>query len=225
LAEGRKMHIDFLNEEISKQKAISQATINIQEKERVAIGRELNENVNQVLVTIKLYLDLASSHPELREELIWKSSENLNNAISEIRHLSNSLASPSLSDLGLIDSIEDLVQTLNATNRIYCDFVHGNFDESRLNDEQKLVLFRILQEAMKNVLTHAEASETIIRLSKIEDKTQLFIKDNGKGFDPSTIRNGAGLNNIRNRVYLSNGNLTIDSLPGKGSTLVVELPS
>ena len=214
-----------LEEELSnQQKAFSLATINTQERERTEIGRELHDNVNQVLTTTKLYLDLAATNPELKDEMIEKSSKNIINAIAEIRHLSRSLLLPSLGDLGLIDSIEDLVDDINATKKINASFLYGSFDEHILGENQKLTLFRIVQEALNNIIRHAQATETIIEILKKINSIQLTIKDNGKGFDPKTIKKGTGLNNIRNRVYLSNGTLTVDTHPGTGCALVVELP-
>jgi PAS domain S-box-containing protein len=209
---------------VDQQKAISQATINIQEKERTEISKELHDNVNQVLTTTKLYLDLAITNPELKDELISKSSKNIINAIDEIRQLSQSLMIPSLGDLGLVDSIEDLVENINATKKITAVFLCEEIDENILNENQKLALFRIVQEALNNIVKHADATETIIELLIKDHIINLIIKDNGKGFDPTAVKNGAGLNNIRNRVYLLNGTLTLDTQPGKGCALVVELP-
>jgi PAS domain S-box-containing protein len=209
---------------VDQQKAISQATINIQEKERTEISKELHDNVNQVLTTTKLYLDLAITNPELKDQLITKSSKNIINAIYEIRQLSQSLMIPSLGDLGLVDSIEDLIENINATKKITAVFLCEEIDENILNENQKLTLFRIVQEALNNIVKHAEATETIIELLIKDHIINLIIKDNGKGFEPTAVKNGAGLNNIRNRVYLLNGTLTLDTQPGKGCTLVVELP-
>jgi signal transduction histidine kinase len=188
------------------------------------ISKELHDNVNQVLTTTKLYLDLALANPELKDDLISKSSKNIINAITEIRKLSQSLMIPSLGDLGLIDSIDDLVENMNATKKIDASFIHDVIDENYLSENQKLTLFRIAQEALNNVVKHANATHTTIELFQEEKKIQLNIKDDGKGFDPVTAKKGAGLNNIRNRVYLLNGNLTVNTQPGKGCTLIVELP-
>jgi PAS domain S-box-containing protein len=209
---------------VAQQKAISQATINTQEKERTEISKELHDNVNQVLTTTKLYLDLAMANPELKDELIKKSSQNIINVITEIRSLSQSLMIPSLGDLGLIDSIEDLAENINVTKKVRVFFKHRDIDENFLDDNQKLTLFRIIQEGLNNVIKHSGATRVIIELSKKEKTIQLDIKDNGKGFDLRNIKKGFGLNNIRNRVYLLNGNLTVETQPGKGCTLVVELP-
>jgi PAS domain S-box-containing protein len=213
-----------LEEELlNYQKAISLATINIQEKERAEIGKELHDNVNQVLTTTKLYLDLAAANPELKDEMIIKSSKNIMAAISEIRQLSRSLILPSLGDLGLADSIEDLVEDINATKKLHASFARKNFDESVISESQKLALFRIVQEGLNNVMHHSEATEVTIELTDKKNWIELRIADDGKGFDPAQVRKGAGLNNIRNRVYLSNGTFTIDTRPGKGCILVVEL--
>src|SRR4029077_5969935 len=114
--------------------------ISTQEKERTEISKELHDNVNQVLTTTKLYLDLAIANPQLKDELITKSSKNIISAITEIRKLSQSLMIPSLEDLGLVDSIEDLVESINATKKIYVVFVHRDVDEAVLDENQKLTL-------------------------------------------------------------------------------------
>jgi len=220
ITERKKLEDELLNQ----QKAINQATISVQEKERAEISKELHDNVNQVLTTTKLYLDLALANPELKDELIAKSSVNIINTIAEIRQLSQSLMIPSLGDLGLIDSIEDLIENINATKKITAVFVCEDVDENWLDENQKLTLFRIVQEALNNVIRHAEATKTTIELSLKKHQIKLVIKDDGKGFDPAATKKGAGLNNIRNRVYLLNGSLTIKTEPGKGCTLLVKLP-
>src|SRR6185369_12804440 len=115
ITERKRLEQEVLNAELNRQKAISQITIETQEKERTEIGKELHDNVNQILTTTKLYLDLAATNPELKDELIEKSSKNIINAIAEIRQLCRSLMLPTLGDLGLIDSIEELVEDINAT--------------------------------------------------------------------------------------------------------------
>ena len=220
VTEKKRLEEELLNQ----QKAITQATISTQEKERTEISKELHDNVNQVLTTTKLYLDLAIANPELKDDLIVKSSKNIISVITEIRKLSQSLMIPSLEDLGLLDSIEDLVESINATKKIHAVFVHEKIDEGVLNENQKLTLFRITQEALNNIMRHSNATRTTIELSNNKNSVQLTIKDNGKGFDSFSTKKGAGLNNIRNRVYLLSGQLTINTHPGKGCALVVELP-
>jgi signal transduction histidine kinase len=86
------------------------------------------------------------------------------------------------------------------------------------------MVFRILQEALNNVIRHAKASNVTIWLRKKEKKIELVIQDDGIGFNTETSKKGAGLKNIQNRVYLANGNLLIDTAPGKGSKIIINFP-
>ena len=224
ITERKKLEAELLEKELDKQKQISQATIDTQEKERGEIGKELHDNVNQVLTTTKLYLDLSQSNPELKDDLIQKSSKNIIYVINEIRELSRSLMNPSLGDLGLIDSLNDLIEDINATRKLNVVLEVNNFSETSLTPQQSLMVFRIIQEALNNATKHAKAKSVLIRLSTQKNTLHLRISDDGVGFEPHMIKKGAGLNNIQNRVYLSNGLLSLESTPGNGCTITIKIP-
>jgi PAS domain S-box-containing protein len=224
VTEQRERERSLLESELNRQKLISQATTETQEKERAGIGKELHDNVNQVLTTTKLYLDLSISNPELRDDLIRKCSENVIYVINEIRQLSRSLMNPSLGDLGLVDAISDLVENTNLTRKLKVDVDVDPDIDIYLNEHQKLMFFRILQEALSNALRHSAATELGIRLHPQSKKVELLVSDNGSGFDPGHVKKGAGLRNIENRVYLSDGTLQVVSEPGKGCTLIIHIP-
>ena len=215
---------ELINQEIQKQNAISKAIIDTQEKERAEIGKELHDNVNQLLTTTKLYLDLASADPLNKVDFIKKSSENILIIINEIRKLSNTLMLPSLGDLGLLDSITDLTESINITQKLKVVFKYTPEIEKLLSENTKLIVYRIIQEALNNCLKYAEAKSVIIYLSVHQNKVTLTVSDDGKGFDPLTIKKGAGLKNIRNRVYLFNGVFDIITSPGKGCDLIITIP-
>lgn len=225
ISERKRLEYELLEQQVNRQKIISQATIDTQEKERSEISKELHDNVNQVLTTTKLYLDLAASNNNLKDELIRKSNNNIIYVINEIRQLSRSLMLPSFGDLGLIDSIKDLIENINATDKIEVTFINTSFDESNLQDNQKLMILRITQEALNNILRHAEASQATVHLVQKKNNVRLVVKDDGKGFKLNDIKPGAGLNNIQNRVSLFNGNLKIHSSSGKGCELIIDIPS
>ncbi len=224
ISERKRLEEKLLHEELNSQKTISQAIIDTQEKERSEISKELHDNVNQVLTTTKLYLDLAATNNELTPELVAKSSNNIIYVINEIRQLSQSLILPSLGDLGLLDSIKDLIENINATNRMDVTFIGSEVNENVLEDNQKLMLFRITQEGLNNIQKHSQATLATVHIMHDKKKIRLMIRDDGKGFDPKEIKPGAGLNNIRNRVYLFNGNLYIHSSHGKGCELIIDIP-
>ncbi|MGZ5286871.1 MAG: PAS domain-containing protein [Flavisolibacter sp.] len=220
----KKLEQKLLHNELGRQKAINQATVDTQEQERGEIGKELHDNVNQVLTTTKLYLDLALSNAELKDDLINKSIQNVTMVINEIRQLSRSLMDPSIGDLGLVDSIHDLIDNINLTRKLKAQLDADKKIEDYLDKNHKLTVFRIIQEAMNNAINHAKASTVKIGLKKNRNKAELVIEDNGIGFNPQLIKKGAGLKNIQNRIYLINGKQQIISAPGAGCKIIIEFP-
>ena len=224
ITERKKLELELLHKELDKQKLISKATIETQEIERGEIGKELHDNVNQVLTTTKLYMDLALSNPEMKDELIEKSNKNIIYVINEIRQLSRSLMNPSLGDLGLMESLTDLIEDINATRKLIVVLKTEDDIEELLSDNSKLMMYRIVQEALNNALKHANAGKALVSITRTNGNCFLKIEDDGVGFDVNHIKKGSGLKNIQNRVYLANGSLIIKSAPLKGSTLEITLP-
>lgn len=215
----------LIEQEIGKQKLITQATIDGQEKERKEIGKELHDNINQILSTTKLYLDLAQNSAEsTRAEMIDISSRNIMEAINEIRRLSRALVPPSLGDLGLIESVKDLCETFMHTQTFNIEFTHRNIREKYLPDNQKLMLFRIIQEQTNNIVKHARAQNVKIDLKASRGLLVLQISDDGRGFDLARTKKGVGLNNIINRAELFNGSVEIIAAPGSGCLVKVTIP-
>lgn len=224
----REMEKRLLKQELNKQKIIAQAMVDAQEKERAEIGKELHDNINQILSTTKLYLELAKNDHKERLSLISRSAENIHEAIHEIRNISRSLVPSSIGDLGLQDSIADLVESIRTTRAIHVEFYPvGKFDE-RISDKEKLMLFRIIQEQVNNVLKHSGARNLIIELilEETENRIELNITDDGKGFHIEKVKNkkGLGLSNIMSRADLFGGKVTIMSSPGRGCKLRVQVP-
>ena len=224
----REMEKKLLKQELNKQKIVAQAMVDAQEKERAEIGKELHDNINQILSTTKLYLELAKNDHKERLNLISRSAENIHEAIHEIRNISRSLVPASIGDLGLQDSIADLVESVRTTRAIHVEFYPvGKFDE-RISDKEKLMLFRIIQEQINNVLKHSGARNLIIELilEETENRIELNITDDGKGFNPGKVKDkkGLGLSNIMSRADLFGGKVTIMSSPGRGCKLRVQVP-
>lgn len=226
ITEKREMEKRLLRQELNKQKLVAQAVVEAQEKERALIGKELHDNVNQILSTAKLYLELADNDENDRTKLIGMSTANIMDAINEIRAISRSLVPSSIDDLGLIDSINDLIESIRATRKLKISFHHYGDIDSRLNEQQKLMLFRITQEQVNNTLKHAQASQLNIELLLDEAFIYLTIQDDGVGFDYSKVRGkkGIGLSNMASRAELFNGKINMITAPGKGCTLQVTVP-
>jgi PAS domain S-box-containing protein len=226
ITDRKKLEAQLLTQEINKQKSIAQAVVDAQEKERAEIGKELHDNVNQILSTAKLYLELAKTDTKQKDALIKRSADSIFTAINEIRHISKALVPPSVKDLGLIESINDLVESLQMTNALQVQFTHSGDFDNIIDDKQKLMLFRIIQEQVSNVLKHAEATRITIDL-KLNDKLiNLSIVDNGKGFELEKVKfkKGVGLSNIESRAHLFNGEVIITTAPEKGCKLFIQVP-
>jgi signal transduction histidine kinase len=208
-----------------RQKQITEAVILAQEKERTEIGKELHDNVNQILGASNLYINTAMTDEEMRQELLQRSTELVSNAINEIRKISKSLITPGLREIGLIESIEDIMDDLKvARDKMVIDLDLQNISEEQIEDRRKLTLFRIVQEQLNNIVKHAKATRVLIRLSGEQDQIVLTVADNGVGFDVSRHRKGVGITNIISRAELFNGKVEIQSGPGEGCTLMVSLP-
>lgn len=222
ISEKVKLQEKLQNEELIQERKIVQATITAQEREREFLGKELHDNINQILTSTKLYLDVALENKGQQNALIEKSKENLIYAINEIRALSKSLVPSSLKDLSFTDAIEELLTPYWTRNLFVIQFLHTG-PLNNMSDDLKLALFRIMQEQLTNITKHAKAKNVWLNLS-YQDQIVLTVKDDGKGFDPEAKREGIGISNIRNRARMHQGSVDIVTEPGKGCLLKVVIP-
>ena len=215
-----------LNEQrINRQRQITEAVILAQEKERSEIGKELHDNVNQILGASNLYINTAMTDEEMRQELLERSTGLVSKAINEIRKISKSLITPGLREIGLIDSVEDIIEDIRATRQeLQIELDLQNIYEEQIEDRRKLTLFRIVQEQLTNIVKHARATRVLIRLSIEGVNVVLTVADNGVGFDMSRHRKGVGITNIISRTELFNGKVEITTAPDEGCTLAVSIP-
>jgi signal transduction histidine kinase len=221
LLHRRKLSDRLLKEEERYQRLLTEQVIAAQEREREWIGRELHDNVNQVLTTVKLYLEMASHQQD--NPLIPRSMQLINGSINEIRNLSHQLSAPTLGTRSLIDSMNALIEMVVSSTNLLIEFDHTGY-HGHLSMNQKLALYRILQEQLNNIVKHAEATRVWILLFQSEGETVLSISDNGKGFDSTVKTNGMGLNNIISRAKIFGGTVHIESTAQKGCFLNITIP-
>jgi two-component system sensor histidine kinase UhpB len=223
ITEKKKLQEILIEEKIKKQKDITRASMYMQEKEREVIGRELHDNVNQILTSAKLYLDFAMEQENPTKALIIKCQERIVNAINEIRNISKALVPPSVDDLGLKHSVHDLASTIGNLQKLFFD-LQIDFDEKDLSALLKVTLFRIIQEQVTNIVKYSMATQVLIKITQTNDQVTLIIKDDGVGFDVEEKRKGIGINNIYKRVEALDGEAQIISKRGKGCKISVVIP-
>ncbi len=204
-----------------KQKEITEAVIIAQESERSKIGRELHDNVNQLLGATKLYIDMGKRDDENRESLLSSASTYTLTAIEEIRKLSKILITPLIKEIGLTDSIKGLTKEIMLVHPIQILFTAKDFIEAGFSNKFKLNIFRIVQEQINNTLKHAQAKKININIEDNYGKLLISIADDGIGFDTAKRRTGIGITNIKSRSELYNGTMLLNSEQGKGTTLSI----
>ena len=216
-----------ITDKLQENNRLNKAVIDAQEKERIQIGMELHDNVQQILAGAMLTLDFVfGSYDDRTEALnaLRDIKQYLSDGMAELRRISHQLAPSIRWEQNLEDKIRALVETMNIGRSADVKLEIDQFGQP-LSQEIQLAFYRILQEQLTNILKYAHASLISIRLEKMERMITLSIKDNGQGFDPATKQSGIGLENIRRRVAALEGEMKIVSSVGNGCELLVQVPS
>ena len=204
-----------------------------QEEERKRIARELHDSSAQNLIALLHQLDNLLTDktklPVSEAKALWGFYEQIRDTLQEVRRFSRDLRPSIIDDLGLLPALEWVTEDLKSTYWIEVDLkVIGK--ERRLFPETELLLFRIVQEALRNVAKHAEANKAEVEVKFDEDRITITISDDGKGFEPpeslGTLppTGKLGLAGMQERVQLLGGRLKLESEPGKGTKIFVEAP-
>jgi PAS domain S-box-containing protein len=203
--------------------------INAQEEERRRIARELHDDLNQGVALLAIQLEHCRLDPPesaqamgQRMEELWKNARDLS---VSIRALSHRLHPSILDSLGLVAATDTFCQELSRTHDVQIEFVDHDIPPT-LNKEIALCLYRVIQEALHNVVKHSQAKHSRVNLSSDAQAISLTIVDSGTGFEIGSDHNwdGLGLISMRERLRLLNGELSIQSQPSKGTTIKAYVP-
>lgn len=205
------------------ERTLLRSKIEIQEETFSHISREIHDNIGQVLSMVRINLNTIHHPPEqqkleLMDELVGK-------AITDLRSLSHLLNTDQIRNEGWIKAVEKLVSDLDRSGKYQ---THLQVEEGLplLGEDRPIILFRMIQEVINNIIRHAEATEITLRAVQKNGKIILAIKDNGKGFEKSHIgEGGTGLHNLQSRARMIGAKLDIKSQPGKGTSVVISLNS
>lgn len=211
---------------------LSAGIMQLQEKERSAVARELHDELGQSLTFLKMYAQclytrLTETLPEAAAQ-VDQMSKMIDNSIATIREISIRLRPKILDDLGIVKALEWHTQEFENRSKIKCDFLASG--QMRFNGMLATTIYRIAQEALTNVARHSKASHVVVSLSAEAATVKLEVRDNGKGFDPENLNKDQkriclGLEGIRERASLSGGVLKIKSVKDKGTCITAQLPN
>ena len=204
-----------------------------QEVERRRIARDLHDQLGQRVTALRLKIaslkDISVGHDEIaaRVQRLQEIGEKLD---SEVSFLAWELRPTTLDDLGLVDAARAYVNEWSLHYDIEAEFHSSGLSKGRLQHETETHLYRITQEALNNIIKHADATYVTVLLEKRDNEVLLIVEDNGKGFDTASVTTsgdaemGLGLIGMRERAALAAGDLEVESAPGNGTTIFVRVP-
>jgi signal transduction histidine kinase len=203
-----------------------QSLLKGQEEERSRLARDLHDGVGGLLSGVKLSLSTLKGNfilSESQAESFENAVHQLDNSISELRRVSHNMMPEALIKFGLKEAMENYCESLNLSGKINVALqIYGL--EQRLEQNTEIILYRIIQELLNNVVRHSDAKNVLIQLVQESSRFTLTVEDDGKGFDINKIKNNnsAGLSNIRARAEYLGGTVDIRSAPGEGTSIYIE---
>ena len=224
ITERKRLENELLSQKIDRQKLITETSIQAQEKERNELGKELHDNINQMLATVKIFLGMVINNKNAHEELLTTSYKYVIETIEEIRKLSKTLVAPSLGKTDLKQALKDLMAEFRLAKDFEIELLYKVDNNLPFDDKKKLILYRIVQEQLNNIRKHANANRAIVSLTSENSTLNLTISDNGIGFDSTKKAKGIGLKNITSRVEFYSGTVNIVSAPGEGCSIEITIP-
>lgn len=224
ITEKRQLEEDLARQQKLEQIRITETALEAQEKERNYLGQELHDNVNQILVGTKLLLSIVRDHPEENNKLVGSCVDNLQHAIDENRKLSHSLVTPDLSLQSLPKQLKQMTHEMFFASEIAIAIESKEFKEKLLDRQRKIAIYRIAQEQCTNIIKYAKAKNVTIILRNENGTFHMKIADDGQGMEAGQATDGIGIRNIKGRVSIFNGKASIETQPGKGFALLIEIP-
>ena len=222
-----------LIEEHDQRKFLARKLMELLELDRQRIAMELHDHIGQVLTTLKMDLEILSSHLDESSRVlrhrIGMALEKSIQAMRGIKEIAYGLRPSVLDDLGLVPSINNLIDEIRLRTDVEFHFFHRNIPKSVAREKQ-IAIYRVVQEALNNVLKHAGAKKVFVNLVKRDDAIWLSVEDDGTGFDPAAAMehhestNSMGLLIMRERVAQVDGEVSLESRKGAGTHLLVEIP-
>jgi signal transduction histidine kinase len=200
--------------------------VEAQELERRRLARELHDQTGQELTSVLLGLRAVEDAPdsEAREQALRNVRGQVVETLHDVRRLAVELRPKALDDFGLVPAVERLAESFVEQTGLRLD-VEAQLGKERCSSDVETALYRMVQEALTNVVKHAQARSVSIVLTHARGTITAVIEDDGRGFDPEAAREGMGLDGMRERLGLIGGKLGIESRPGGGTTLVAKVPA
>src|SRR5690606_33494468 len=221
----RNQKIKVQKAQREKENAVLNSFINGEERERTRISQELHDGLAALVSAAKMSLETIPHLDETKkEQQIAKTKNILENTHAEIRHIAHNLMPVTLEKEGLIKAAEQFVNDIKETQILDISFVDNTHNKIELPLQIQLMLYRVIQELVNNIIKHSQAKQDVITFSSKEDNTlQIEVSDNGKGFDGNVSKESQGLYSIRQRLQSIGGNFILKRNDSSGMQAIAEL--
>jgi two-component system NarL family sensor kinase len=215
---------EFMRTEFEKQLMLTQ--LEIQEQTLNNISHEIHDSVGQDLSLTKIQLNIVEVSEGLAKDVLQGARDSLSKAILDLRDMAKTLNTERIRHFNLVSSIEAEMNRIRRSRFLLSSFITEGV-EKPIHEEKKLILFRIIQECLQNTIKHASATEVLLKFYFREEGLDIFIRDNGKGFDVENAifsQTGLGLQSIINRAKIIGGNAQFSSKIQEGTTVNIFIP-
>ncbi len=213
--EKKDMQAEFLSQ-------LMQSQIEVQEATLSALGKELHDNIGQILSSTRLLLGITHRGGQASTETLELAEESLGKAIDELRSLSKSLDKEWLEQFDLVTNLETEVCRINAAQAFVVEFRYSGKLQS--SPQEQIILFRIIQEALHNSIKHSGSRHILITIYTGLKETELSVSDDGNGFSEVSAPPGLGIRNMKHRASLLGGSIRFES-SSAGSSVYITIPS
>ncbi|MGN6491082.1 MAG: tetratricopeptide repeat-containing sensor histidine kinase [Agriterribacter sp.] len=213
--------------ETEKQLAATEAVLRGEEQERTRLAKDLHDGLGGLLSGIKYSFQTMKGNlvmtPE-NQQTFERSMDMLDSSIKEMRRVAHNMMPEALVKFGLDTALQDFCNDINQSGILLVNYQSTGLEEATLDQTSAIAVYRIVQEMINNTIKHAEAKNAIVQINKTNGEIAITIEDDGKGFDPLVLQRskGIGWSNIQSRIDFLKGRLDIKSIPGKGTSVLIE---
>jgi two-component system NarL family sensor kinase len=230
LAAGMLQQQRIAELEKEKQLLAAEAELRGQVEERSRLAKDLHDGLGSILSGVKY------SFINMKENLIItpeaaaafeRGMGMLDRSIHELRRVAHNMMPEALMKFGLDTALRDFCDSIDQSGAVSLTYSSYNVNEASIPGTQAVAIYRIVQELVNNILKHAEAKTALVQLIRKDEALSIAVEDDGKGFDPAILKESEGIGylNLKNRVAWLNGTIDIQSVPGKGTSVNIELPN
>nr|WP_294936550.1 ATP-binding protein [uncultured Flavobacterium sp.] len=219
-----KFLIDRIESELLFQSELTKSKIEIKEQTLTNVSRDLHDNIGQILSVALMQMNILITNEEnYTKENLEDIKELINKSLNEIRILTKLINGDITIQSNFIDTVSEDLNRITKLKKMHCNLeVRGEIQ--KINREHETIIYRILQEAISNILKHSHSETILIDISFGRNKCRISVIDSGRGFCYKSCEKGSGIFNMKNRAELIGAKLSVVSEPGKGAELNIDYP-